>query len=92
MIAVTGLWRLHLQGWVASSFVPAQTVFLLFYGQIMCISPAQVGPRGRDHIFRDRLPHMWRFTKCEAVDRRPNGQRDGRRRYVCVAFFSCYGM
>ncbi|KAJ6577047.1 transporter [Mycena vulgaris] len=30
-----------LQGWVASSFVLAQTVFLLFYGQILRIFPAK---------------------------------------------------
>jgi MFS family permease len=30
-----------LQGWVASSFVLAQTVFLLFYGQVMRIFPAK---------------------------------------------------
>jgi len=30
-----------LQGWVASAFVLAQTVFLLFYGQVMCIYPAK---------------------------------------------------
>ncbi|KAJ7174046.1 ABC transporter, partial [Mycena crocata] len=30
-----------LQGWVASSFVLAQTVFLLFYGQVLRIFPAK---------------------------------------------------
>ncbi|KAJ7776360.1 transporter [Mycena metata] len=30
-----------LQGWVSSSFILAQTVFLLFYGQIMRIFPAK---------------------------------------------------
>ena len=47
----------------------------------------QVGPRGHHHIFRDRLPHMWRCTKCETADRRQNGQRDGCRRDVCVLLF-----
>lgn len=32
---------LHPQGWVASAFVLAQTVFLLFYGQVLRIVPAK---------------------------------------------------
>ena len=43
----------------------------------------KVGPRGRHRIFRDRLPLMCRFTKCNY--RRQNGERDGRRWHVCVA-------
>ncbi|KAJ7160168.1 ABC transporter [Mycena filopes] len=30
-----------LQGWISSSFVLAQCVFLLFYGQMLCIFPAK---------------------------------------------------
>ena len=44
----------------------------------------QVCPRGHHHIFWDRLPHMWCFTKCEAADRRQNGQWDGCHWHVYV--------
>ncbi|KAJ7906097.1 hypothetical protein B0H13DRAFT_1537795, partial [Mycena leptocephala] len=30
-----------LQGWVATSFVLAQTIFILFYGQLLRIFPAK---------------------------------------------------
>ncbi|KZP15581.1 MFS general substrate transporter [Athelia psychrophila] len=40
-----------LQGWVASSFVLAQTVFLLFFGQLMRIIPAKYVLLGSIFIF-----------------------------------------
>ena len=40
-IAVQDFGAFALQGWVASSFGLAQTVFLLFYAQIMCIYSAK---------------------------------------------------
>ncbi|KZP21415.1 transporter [Athelia psychrophila] len=40
-----------LQGWVASSFILAQTVFLLFFGQLMRILPAKYVMLGSIFIF-----------------------------------------
>ncbi|KAJ7174162.1 ABC transporter [Mycena crocata] len=38
---ILGLQSFSLQGWVATSFVLAQTIFLLFYGQVLRIFPAK---------------------------------------------------
>ena len=81
-----------LQGWVASSFVLAQTVFLLFYGQIMCIYPAKWVLVATITFFETGflICGVAQNARQLIVGRTVSGMgAAGMCAYLC--FFSCYG-